>query len=198
MVAHTVVADRVFIVRHGRTAWSATGRHTGVSDIPLDPVGEAEARSLAPLLAGHRFAVVLTSPRQRAVASCRLAGFGDAAEVCDDLAEWDYGRYDGLTRDQIHATDPGWTVWRDGGPGGESPAQVSARADRVVERLHRVDGDALLFAHGHILRVLTARWVGADAAFGRAVYLATATVSVLGWERDDPVIRRWNVGPGEP
>lgn len=192
------MADRVFLARHGRTPWSAAGRHTGRSDIALDPVGEDQARALGSLLADRRFSLVLTSPRRRAVDTSRLAGFGDRAAVCEDLAEWDYGRYEGMTRHQIHAVDPGWTIWRDGGPGGESPAEVAARADRVLERLRAVDADALLFAHGHILRVLAARWVGADAALGRALYLGTATVSVLGWEHADPVVRRWNAGPGEP
>ena len=186
---------RAFLVRHGRTAWSAAGRHTGRTDVALTPEGEEQARALAPALAGHDFALVLTSPLQRARATCRLAGFGDRGVPTPDLAEWDYGRYDGLTSAEIHRQDPSWTLWGRGGPGGELPAQVAARADRVIRLVRGAVGDALLFAHGHILRVLAARWAGLDTGSGRALYLDTGALSVLGWEHDAPVVERWNLSP---
>lgn len=183
------------LVRHGETEWSRTGRHTGTSDIPLTEEGRRQASSLGPALRAWRFALVLTSPLQRALETCRLAGYGEAAQVRPDLAEWDYGRYDGLTSKQIEAIDPGWSLWRDGGPGGEQAVDVGRRADRVIAEVRAVAGDVLIFAHGHVLRVLTARWLGEPPEGGRHYALQTAALSVLGYEHVDPVIRRWNQPP---
>jgi probable phosphoglycerate mutase len=180
------------LVRHGQTEWSAAGRHTGRTDVPLTDEGAAQARALAPRLAVRSFALVLVSPRRRARDTARLAGVAELAEVDDDLAEWDYGDYEGRTSDEIHETDPGWTIWPAGAPGGETPAQVAARADRVIARALAADGDVLLVAHGHLLRVLTARWLGLEAAGGRYFRLEPATLSELGYERDQRVIERWN------
>jgi probable phosphoglycerate mutase len=180
------------LVRHGQTEWSAAGRHTGRTDVPLTDEGEVQARALAPRLAQRSFARVLVSPRRRARDTARLAGVADQSEVDDDLAEWDYGDYEGRTSDEIHETDPGWTIWRAGAPGGETPAQVAARADRVIARALAADGDVLLVAHGHLLRVLTARWLGLEAAGGRYFRLEPATLNELGYEREQRVIARWN------
>jgi len=180
------------LVRHGQTEWSAAGRHTGRTDVPLTDEGAAQARALAPRLAERSFALVLVSPRRRARDTARLAGVAEPAEIDDDLAEWDYGDYEGRTSDEIHETDPGWTIWSAGAPGGETPAQVAARADRVIARALAADGDVLLVAHGHLLRVLTARWLGLEAAGGRYFRLEPATLSELGYERDQRVIARWN------
>jgi probable phosphoglycerate mutase len=187
--------SELWLVRHGETSWSTVGRHTGRTDLPLDEAGRRQAEAVAPLLSGHDFSAVLTSPLQRAHETCTLAGFGDRAEVVDDLQEWDYGDYDGLTTDEIRNSRPNWTLWDDDCPGGETIEQVAARADRVVARAREVGGDVVAFSHGHMLRVLAARWVGMDAAAGACLALSTATVSVLGWERDQPVVRRWNVSP---
>jgi probable phosphoglycerate mutase len=181
----------VYLVRHGATEWSIDGRHTGTTDLPLLPQGEETARALAPRLAGTEFAVVLSSPRQRARRTAELAGYPDA-EVDADLGEWDYGDYEGVTTEQIRERDPGWTVWSGAVPGGESAEQVGARLDRVIERVRRVDGHALVFGHGHALRVLTARWLGLPVADGRLFRLDTATLSVLGFEREQPAVLRWN------
>jgi probable phosphoglycerate mutase len=185
-------AQNVVLVRHGETAWSKSGRHTGASDIPLDDSGRAQASALQPILAGHRFELVLTSPLQRARETCRLAGFGERAQPRPDLAEWDYGRYDGLTSAQIKEDRPDWSLWRDGGPGGESPADVARRADRVIAEIRAVPGDVLLFSHGHLLRVLAARWLGEAASAGRFYALRPAGRSVLAYEHDQPVIELWN------
>ena len=182
---------QLWLVRHGQTEWSATGRHTGRSDIPLDDDGREAARALRKSIAGHDFALVLSSPLQRARETCALAGF-DSCAVDDDLQEWDYGDYDGVTTDQIRAQRPGWSLWRDGCPHGESAADVGARAERVVARARATEGDVVAFSHGHLLRVLAARWVGLDAEAGALLALDTATVSVLGWEREQAVVRRWN------
>jgi broad specificity phosphatase PhoE len=186
------LASRIFVVRHGETEWSASGRHTGHTDIPLTAPGREEAVALAPQLAGERFALVLCSPLRRARETCELAGFGVAAELCADLREWDYGRYDGLTTPEIRAENPNWDLWRDGGPGGEAPAAVQARVDRVLERFAGMEGDGLAFAHGHVLRVLTARWLRMGVAAGARFKLVPAAVGVLGHERETEVIDRWN------
>lgn len=181
----------LYLVRHGATEWSVAGRHTGTTDLPLLPDGEDDARSMAPRLAGTRFGLVLTSPRQRARRTAELAGFPGAL-VDEDLTEWDYGDYEGVSTDEIRDRDPGWTIWTGRTPGGETPAQVGARLDRVIARARAVDGDVLLFGHGHALRALTARWLGLPVAEGRLLRLDTATLSVLGFEREQPVVLRWN------
>ena len=184
----------VTLARHGETAWSLSGQHTGRTDLPLTERGELHARALGARLEGLGFATVLTSPSQRAVRTCELAGFGRVVEVERDLAEWDYGRYEGRRTAAILAENPGWQLFRDGCPGGESPAEIGARADRVVARLRAIGGDVLVFSSGHILRVLTARWLGLDAGGGRLIMLATASLSKIGYEHDlsEPAIRLWN------
>jgi broad specificity phosphatase PhoE len=187
------VADQVHIVRHGATEWSVSGQHTSRTDLPLLASGEEQARAAGGKLAGHEFALVLCSPLLRARETCRLAGFGDAAEITDDLREWDYGEYEGLTTPQIRERDPDWSLWRDGCPGGETPAQIGARVDRVVERLRSTDGDALAFAHGHVLRVLTARWLEMEVAAGARFRLEAGSLGVLGHERETSVLARWSI-----
>jgi broad specificity phosphatase PhoE len=182
----------VVLVRHGETEWSRSGQHTGRTDVPLTDAGRAQAGRLRAQLEGRRFARVLTSPMGRAVETCRLAGLADHAQVTDDLREWDYGEYEGITTPQIRERRPGWNLWRDGCPGGETAGQVGARADRVIGPLRSLEGDAALFGHGHLLRVLAARWVRLGPEDGARLALSTATVSVLGWERETPVIRLWN------
>jgi probable phosphoglycerate mutase len=184
----------VYLARHGETAWTLTGQHTGLSDIPLTERGERNARRLGERLRGLSFARVLTSPLQRVRCTCELAGFGPVATVDPDLVEWNYGEYDGRKTAEIRATRPDWQLFRDGCPGGESVAAISARADRVVARLRTVAGDVLLFSSGHFLRVLATRWCGLDASAGRYFYLGTATLSMLGYEhtRHEPVVRLWN------
>ena len=181
----------VVVVRHGETEWSRTGRHTGRSDIPLTENGERQARAVGEALRGREFALVVSSPLIRARETARLAGF--EPELRDDLAEWDYGEYDGLTTPQIREQVPDWTIWGYGAVGGESVEQLAARADRVVAGLLAVDGDVLVFSHGHFLRVLTARWLELGAADGRLFALDSGTLSTLGFERDQRVIRSWNV-----
>jgi broad specificity phosphatase PhoE len=181
----------VWLVRHGETEWSRNGRHTSTTDLPLLPDGERVARGLRDRLDGTDFGLVLTSPRQRARATAELAGFPDA-EVDEDLAEWAYGDYEGITTDEVRRTDPGWTIWTGAVPGGETAAQVGERLDRVVARLVAAEGTSLVFAHGHSLRVLAARWLGLPPTDGRHFRLDTATVSVLGHERESPVVLRWN------
>lgn len=185
----------VVLLRHGETAWSRDRRHTGRTDVPLTDTGEAQARDAARLLAGRSFAAVRTSPLVRASRTAELAGFPDARPD-PDLQEWDYGAYDGVTTDEIHQRRPGWVLWEDGCPDGEQPADVGRRADRVLAAVRPVldRGDVLLVAHGHLLRVLAARWVGLPAAAGRLLRLDTATVSRLGHEHDDPVVLGWNCG----
>jgi probable phosphoglycerate mutase len=184
-------ADRLWLVRHGETEWSRDGRHTSTTDLELTGEGERVARELAPRLAAQEFDLVLTSPRRRARRTADLAGFPDA-QVDADLVEWDYGRYEGLTTATIRQTVPGWTVWANPVPGGETPQQVSDRLDRVVRRVEEVAGDVLVFGHGHALRGLTARWLDLDVTEGRHFVLGTATLSILGWERGSPAIERWN------
>ena len=182
----------VVLVRHGQTEWSASGKHTGRTDIPLTEAGHANADALRPVLAGREFIRKLTSPLQRAAETCRLAGFGETAERRDELMEWDYGDYEGLTTPEIRERRPGWYLWRDGCPGGEAAGDVGARVDRVVEELRSLEGDAVLFAHGHLLRVLAARWIEHPPAFGGRLRLATGAVCTLGWEREVPAIELWN------
>ena len=180
----------LWLVRHGETEWSASGRHTSTTDIDLTGAGVAAAERLQPVLAAETFALVLSSPRRRAHRTAELAGF--EAEVDDDVAEWAYGDYEGLTTDEIRQSVPGWTVWTHPSPGGESPAQVTERLDRIVARVKAVDGDVLVFAHGHCLRALAARWLGRPVEEGRLFRLDTATTSVLGQFDGAPVIERWN------
>jgi broad specificity phosphatase PhoE len=185
---------QVYLARHGETAWTLSGQHTGLTDLPLTPRGEANANRLGERLREISFAKVFTSPLQRASRTCELAGIGAAPEVDPDLVEWDYGRYEGLKTADILDQKPDWDLFRDGCPDGESPAAVSARADRVISRIRAVAGDVLLFSHGHFLRVLAARWLGLDADFGRYLLLNTSAVCVLGYEHNmsEPVIRLWN------
>lgn len=182
----------VYLVRHGATEWSLNGRHTSFTDLPLLPQGEQDARGLAPKLTEHRFAQVLTSPRQRARRTAELAGFREAV-VDDDLVEWDYGAYEGITTAEIRKTDPDWTIWDGVTPGGETHAEIAKRLDRIIERARLANGDTLVFAHGHCLRALAARWLGEEARFGRFLVLGTATLSVLGEDRGQPAILAWNV-----
>lgn len=181
----------VWLVRHGETEWAKLGRHTGRTDIPLTDVGRAEARDLAPALVGHAFALVLTSPLARAAETATLAGFPNA-RTDPDLREWDYGVMEGRLTTDIRDEFPDWTIWDGPWPNGETIDHIAARCDRLVTELRAVEGDALLFAHGHVLRVLAARWVGMPPTAGRSLALDTATISRLGWERDTPVIELWN------
>jgi broad specificity phosphatase PhoE len=186
---------RAFLARHGETAWTLTGQHTGRSDIPLTPQGEQDARRLGERLGGHTFALVLTSPLQRAKRTCELAGFGDRCEVDADLREWDYGEFEGLTTPEIRSRKPDWVLFRDGCPGGEPVEQVGVRADRVIAKVKAAAGDVLLFAHGHFLRILTARWLGLPANAGRLLYCDPTSLGLLGYEHDsaaEPVLRLWN------
>jgi len=178
------------LLRHGATEWSLSGQHTGRTDIALLDVGCEQARSAGRLLRSMKFAQVLTSPLLRAVETCALAGFD--GEPDPDLLEWDYGAYEGMTSAQIRAERPGWTLWSDGVIHGEGAADVGRRVDRVIERARSVDGDTLCVAHGHVLRVLAARWLGLPPAGGRLFALGTGTVSILGWERETPVVSLWN------
>ena len=185
----------VYAIRHGETAWSLTGQHTSSTDIPLTENGRAVARRLGPILAPHSFALVLTSPRQRARETVELAGLGDRAVVEPDLREWDYGEYEGLTLAQIRTRRPGWMLFRDGCPGGETAKEVGARADRVIARVRAAaPGRAALFAHGHILRVLVARWIDLPASAGEHFVLDTATLSILGYYHEAPAVKVWNAG----
>jgi broad specificity phosphatase PhoE len=182
----------VVLVRHGETEWSRDHRHTGRTDVPLTAEGRRQAERLRDALAEWNFTRVLSSPLSRALDTCRLAGYGDRAELSDALLEWDYGEYEGETTDRIRESRPGWNLWRDGCPGGESVADVSARVDPLVSELNDSDGEVVLFAHGHLLRVLAARWVELAPEAGARLWLATATISVLGFERETAVFRRWN------
>jgi broad specificity phosphatase PhoE len=186
------MAGEIWLIRHGETAWTRSGAHTGRTDIPLTDNGRREASALARLLGGHPFALVLTSPMQRAVETCRLSGCGQSAEVDPDLREWDYGDYEGISTSQIHQTRPDWGLWKDGAPNGETVEHVGQRADVVIGRALAAGGDVALFAHGHFLRILTARWLGLTPDCGRLFALSTATVSRLGYERETRVITRWN------
>jgi probable phosphoglycerate mutase len=184
----------VFAIRHGETAWSLSGQHTGTTDIPLTDNGRRLAERMRFVLDAKTFALVLVSPLQRARETCELAGLGETAVIDPDLVEWDYGAYEGLTPKQIRATAPAWLIFRDGCPGGEAPEQVGARADRIIARAREAGGDVALFAHGHMLRVLVARWLGFPAGAGQHFLLDTGTVSVLSDYRGIPAVRIWN-GP---
>jgi len=184
----------LYLARHGETAWSLSGQHTGMTDLPLTEEGERHAAQLGQRLKGLRFAKIMTSPLQRAARTCELAGFGAVAEVETDLLEWNYGRYEGRTSADIHAEAPDWELFRDGCPDGESPEQVGARADRVVRKARAAEGNVLVFSSGHILRMVGARWLGLEPAAGRYLYLRTASLSALGYEhtRSKPVIQLWD------
>jgi broad specificity phosphatase PhoE len=184
----------VYLARHGETAWTLSGQHTGLTDLPLTPRGERNARRLTERLRGVTFAKVLTSSLQRATRTCELAGFKAVAEIDRDLLEWNYGAYEGRRTADIHKERPDWQLFRDGCPGGESPNEVGARADRVVKRVRAVEGDVLLFSSGHFLRVFAARWLKLNAVIGRCFLLSTASLSAVGYEHDlsQPVIRLWN------
>lgn len=184
----------IYLARHGETAWSLTGQHTGLTDLPLTERGEQNARALRERLIGLNFGKVITSPLQRAARTCELAGFGAVAEVDRDLLEWNYGQYEGRRTAEIHAERPDWQLFRDGCRGGESPDQVGARADCVLSRVRAVRADVLLFSSGHFLRVLAARWLGLEPGTGRYLLLSTASLSALGYEHNlrQPVIRLWN------
>jgi broad specificity phosphatase PhoE len=185
------MADELWLVRHGETEWSRDGRHTSVTDVPLTPDGEAVARSLAAPLSAVPFDLVLTSPRERARRTAELAGFGDA-HIEDDLAEWNYGDYEGITTEQIRRTVPGWTVWTHPCPGGDDAGHVTRRLDRVIAKVRAAGGRVLVFGHGHSLRALAARWIEQPVDEGRFLALDTGTISVLGYEHETPVVRRWN------
>lgn len=184
----------IYLVRHGQTEWSLSGQHTGRTDMPLTAAGEAAARTLAARLQGHAFSAIWSSPSQRASKTCALAGFGDASIIKDDLAEWDYGTYEGITTKAILAERPGWQLFRDGCPGGESAADVGARADRIIHAIRAANDRILIFSSSHFLRVLTARWLGLPPEGGALFVLDTTSISVLGYEHDltEPVVRMWN------
>ena len=186
---------RVWLVRHGETEWSKSGQHTGRTDIALTPTGEQQAKALGRLLAGRRFALVLTSPMGRARTTARLAGIGDDAQVTEDLHEWDYGIYEGVTTRSVREKQPDWTIWSTPIPEGETVEQVGERARRLIARVETVAGDVALVAHGHILRILGAVWMGLPPLHGRNLALHTATLSVLGYERETRVIEVWNQAP---
>jgi probable phosphoglycerate mutase len=184
----------IFLARHGETAWTLSGQHTGLTDLPLTEHGEQNAKHLGERLQGLNFGKVFTSPLQRARRTCELAVFGTVAEIDPDLVEWNYGEYEGLTSAQIHARNPDWKLFRDGCPGGETVAQIGARADRVIAHVRAIQGNVLLFSSGHILRVIGARWLGLEPSGGKDFLLSTAALSQLGYEHDlsEPVIRLWN------
>jgi probable phosphoglycerate mutase len=187
-------SQQVYLFRHGETEWSLNGRHTGTTDLPLTENGRRTARELQPVLARENFALVLTSPLQRARITCELTGLGARADIDRDLVEWNYGEYEGLTSEQIDVQAPGWLLFRDGCPGGETPEQVRIRVDRIIARVRSVPGNAALFAHGHIFRVLAARWIGLPVITGAHFLLDTATINILGFYREIPAVKRWN-GP---
>lgn len=189
------IMQQVFLIRHGETEWSRSGRHTGRTDIPLTDNGRRLAENLAPLLGKESFGLVLTSPMQRARETCELAGLAEHAETDPSLREWDYGHYEGLTPAQIHVRTPNWMIFRDGCPGGESPAQVADRVDGVIERVRSISDDVALFAHGHVFRVFAARWIGLQAQAGCNFLLDTATLNILSFYRGIPAVKRWNAPP---
>jgi broad specificity phosphatase PhoE len=184
--------QQVYLIRHGETAWSLSGQHTGTTDIPLTENGRSVAKLLQPVLTKETFALVLTSPLQRARETCELAGLGEHAEIDRDLMEWNYGDYEGLTPQQIHAKRPGWMVFTDGCPGGEGPEQVGARVDRVIAKIRAVEGHVALFAHGHVLRTFAARWLGLRVVDGGHFLLGTATLNIMSYYRGIPAVQRWN------
>lgn len=183
---------QLWLIRHGETEWSRSGAHTGRTDLPLTDLGRQKAAALGRYLGGRPFALVLASPLQRARETCRLAGYGDVAQIEDNLCEWDYGDYEGRTTPEIRKQTPDWNLWISGVPNGETIAQVAQRAEAVIARALGAGGDVALFAHGHILRILTARWLDLPPEAGRLFALETASISVLGYERETRVIRRWN------
>jgi broad specificity phosphatase PhoE len=187
------MAAELWLIRHGETAWSLSGAHTGTTDLPLTAEGEKKARGLGPKLAGRHFALVLTSPMQRARRTCELAGLGAQAQVEPNLSEWNYGAYEGLSTADIHRTRPGWSPFRDGFPDGETIDQVASRAQTVIARALTADGDVALFAHGHILRILATQWLELPPADARLLALSTASISTLGHEHETRVITRWNL-----
>ena len=189
--------QELWLIRHGETEWSAANRHTGRTDIALTPAGERQAAALRQFLGGRRFGLVLCSPLRRASETCRLAGYGQGAEVTDDLLEWDYGIYEGRTTQEIRLEQPGWSIWTTSVPKGESIEQVVRRAQRVIQRALTAGGDVALFAHAHILRILAACWLGLAPDAGRLFVLRTASISVLGFERETPVITQWNISHEE-
>ena len=184
----------LFLARHGETEWTRAGRHTGRTDLPLTGNGRRRARGLAGALGRRRFALVLTSPLRRATETCELAGLGDRAEIREDLREWDYGDFEGLTTPEILERQPGWSLWIDGCPGGETAAAVGERADRVIEEVREAGGDTIAFGHGHMLRVLTARWLALGPESGALFALGTGALCTLGYEHENPVIASWNLG----
>jgi broad specificity phosphatase PhoE len=187
------MAGELWLIRHGETAWSLSGAHTGRTDLPLTAEGERKAAVLRPKLIGCDFKLVLTSPLQRARHTCELAGFGAVAQIEPNLSEWDYGDYEGRSTDDIHRDRPGWSLFRDGVPGGETIEQVAVRARAVIDRALAANGDVALFAHGHILRILAARWMEIEPEAARLFFLGTAGISRLGYERETRVIIRWNL-----
>ena len=188
----TAPEQQIYVIRHGETEWSLSGQHTGVTDIPLTENGRNLAKLLHPVLSKESFALVLTSPLQRAKETCRLSGLGDQAELDANLMEWNYGDYEGLTSEQIHEKTPEWLIFTDGAPGGETPEQVGERADRVITRARAVKGNIALFAHGHILRVLVARWIDLPARAGRNFLLDTGRLNILSYYRGFPAVKTWN------
>jgi broad specificity phosphatase PhoE len=186
------MAHRIFIVRHGATEWSLSGQHTSRTDLPLLEKGREQVAEIGRKLSGEHFGLVLCSPLLRARETCRLAGYGHEADLTDDLREWEYGEYEGLTTPQIWENAPEWDLWRDGCPGGETPVQVGARVDRLLARFAEIDGEGLAFAHGHVLRVLTARWLEMEVAAGARFKLEAGSLSILGHERDTRVLERWS------
>lgn len=187
------VSQRCVVVRHGETEWSLSRRHTGRTDLPLLPAGVEQAVKLRTLLTAHSFSTVLCSPLLRARETAQLAGLAPDVTIDPDLAEWDYGRYEGLTTEEIRAEYPGWDLFRDGVPEGERTEDVSERADRVIARVRAVDGNVACVAHGHLLRVLAVRWVGLPAGAARSLVLGPASMGILGWDRDQPVVEQWNL-----
>jgi broad specificity phosphatase PhoE len=188
--------QEIWLMRHGETEWSAAGAHTSGTDLPLLPNGVKQAQELAAKLKGRKFALVLVSPMQRARETCRIAGYGDVAQVTDDLKEWDYGMYEGRSTADIRKDNPAWSLWRDGVLQGELVEHVGARVQRVIKRCSEVDGDVALFAHGHVLRILTAVWLGLPPKDGQFFMLGTGTISVLGYEHEYRVIEHWNCASG--
>ena len=182
----------LFVIRHGQTEWSAVGRHTGRTDLPLTETGRRQAEALAKMIADHRFELVLTSPLQRARVTCELAGFGDQAEIEPDLAEWDYGEFEGFSTSEIRQRIPQWSIWTHPPENGERVDDLATRADRVIARVREVDGDVALFGHSHALRVLTARWLRLAPLAGTGFILETGAIGVLGWDREFPAVVRWN------
>jgi probable phosphoglycerate mutase len=192
---HTSRGFDIALVRHGETEWTISGRHTSHTDRPLTAAGRDEAVALGAVLGGRAFGLVLSSPMRRALETCRLAGYEEVVEVSGDVAEWDYGDYEGRTTAEIRADVPGWTLWTHGVPNGETPAAVAMRADRVIARARLVAGHTLVFSHGHFLRALAARWLGLDTTNGRLFALSPGSLSALGWEREQAVVKSWNLTP---